>query len=288
MLHIIPISGKDSLATALVQKAHHPNLDYIFFVNAVGKELPPFWDWIETAEAALGAKIEVIESNLAEITQAKGILPSPSVRFCTREAKIKPMEQWLADVDGAIIYYGLRADEESRQGYNDNNRISARYPLREHGLDIWAVWTILESKGLLPPTFLFPEVENAVKEIMGGDFEVTKRLRPWHYAQLFGGRSRQFNCFDCFYMRRYEWAYMLLHWPDYFWRAVEIEETTGAEDYTLIKGYPLRRFQDTYQNVIHRRADSVASTLYKLAQLNVFEEMPEELGLTSCGMFCGK
>lgn len=287
MRHIIPISGKDSLATALVQIAYNKNLPYEFFVNVVGKELPPFWSWLSLASEAIGAPIECIKSDLAAITAHHGILPSATVRFCTRDAKIAPMERWIG-IEPATIYYGLRADEEQRQGYNGNGRIIAKYPLREHKLDIFAVWAILEAKNLLPPAFIFYEVETAVKKRMGVDFEITKRLRPWHYNQLFSGRSRQFNCFDCFYMRRYEWSYMFLHWPEHFWRAVEIEETTGASDYTLIKDYPLRRFADTHEEIVKRRAEAVTRALYKLAQMNIFEEMPEELGMTSCGMFCGK
>lgn len=240
------------------------------------------------AEIELGASVTRISSDLAAITKSEGILPSPQVRFCTREAKIRPMEKWLSERGGAIVYYGLRADEEWRQGYNDNRDISAAYPLREHGIDIWGVWNILDHKGLLPPPFLFPELEQAVREKMGDDILVAQKLRPWHYNQLFSGRSRQFNCFDCFYMRRYEWAYMFLHWPDQFWEAVEIERSIGAEGYTLIKDYPLSRFAETYQEVIERRAEQVARVLYKLAQMNIFEEMPEELSMTSCGMFCGK
>jgi hypothetical protein len=287
MRHLIPISGKDSLTTALVQIAHEPNLPYEFFTNIVGKELPPFWDWLTAVEEALGHKITRIESDLKAIIASKGILPSPMVRYCTREAKIQPMEQYIGD-DSAVVYYGLRADEEFRQGYNKDNHIVPKYPLREHGIDIFGVWTILEAKNLLPPAFVFPEVVEGVKAKMGQDFAITEQLRPWHYNQLFSGRTRQFNCYDCFYMRRYEFAYMYLHWSEYFYRAVEVEETTGAEDYSLIKDYPLRMFTETYEQVIEKRVDSVTRTLYRLAQLNIFEELPEELSLTSCGLFCGK
>lgn len=287
MRHIIPISGKDSLTTALVQMAHEPNLPYEFFVNVVGKELPPFYDWLSAVELELGKPVYKIESDLATITHAQGILPSSKVRFCTRLAKIEPMEKWIG-WDKAIIYYGLRADEESRGGYESNGHIVAKYPLREHGIDLFGVWTILQAKKLLPPAFIFPQIIDGVREKMGIDFAITEMLYPWHYNQLFSGRSRQFNCFDCFYMRRYEWLYMYLHWPDQFWQAVEIEESTGASDFTLIKNHPLRLFVERVDELLEKRIEAVSKTLYKLAQLNIFEELPDELSLTSCGIFCGK
>lgn len=287
MKHIVPISGKDSLCTALVQRAYEPDLPYKFFVNVVRKELPPFYDWLNSVEAEIGQAVVRIESDLAAITQHHGILPSAKVRFCTRDAKIKPMEKWIGD-DSAVIYYGLRADEQSRGGYESNGRIVAKYPLREHGIGLLGVWTILEAKNLLPPAFIFDEVIEGVRAKMGADFSITKMLRPWHYNQLFGGRSRQFNCFDCFYMRRYEWAYMFLHWPEQFWQAVEIEESTGANDFALVKNHPLRLFPIRANELIEKRINTVVSILYKLAQLNVFEELPDELSMTSCGMFCGK
>ena len=40
MRHIIPISGKDSLSTALVQLAKQPEIDYEFMFNPTGQELP--------------------------------------------------------------------------------------------------------------------------------------------------------------------------------------------------------------------------------------------------------
>lgn len=287
MRHIIPISGKDSLATALVQMAHEPERDYEFFTNVVGKELPPFYDWINQVGGELGKKITLVGENLAEIISEKGILPSPRVRFCTREAKIRPMEQWIGQ-DTATIYYGLRADEMAREGYRDNERLQARYPLREHGIDLLGVWTILEYKNLLPPPFLFPEVVEGVKQKMGRDFVITERLKPWHYNMLFSGRTRQFNCYDCFYMRRYEFTYLYLYWPAQFWQAVQMEESTGADGFSIVPGIPLRSFADNPQDYIKRRIAKVAKTLYKLAQTSTFDELPDELGMTSCGMFCGK
>lgn len=287
MRHIIPISGKDSLTTALVQTAYEPDLPYEYFVNVVGRELPPFYDWLVAIEKELGQQIVRVESSLPEIIEGKGILPSPKVRFCTREAKIRPMEAWIGD-DEATVYYGLRADEAERIGYQDGKHITSRYPLRERGVDILGVWTILEAKGLLPPPLLFPEVIEGVREKMGADFSVADSLRPWHYNLLFSGRVRQFNCWDCFYMRRYEFAYLYLHWPEQFKETVKMEESTGADGFSIVPGIPMRSFADRAYQYVDKRISQVTTILYRLFQLRLFEESIDDLNLTSCGMFCGK
>lgn len=287
MRHLIPISGKDSLCAALVQATHNPTIEYEYFVNIVRKELPPFYEWLEKAELELGKKIQRIESNLAEITEKQGILPNPRTRFCTRLAKIKPMENYIGD-GNATIYYGLRADEINRAGYQDNERIIAKYPLREYGINLAAVWAILELKNLLPPQFIFNEVIENVKNKMGSDFAITNILKPWHYNKLFSWRTRPFNCYDCFFMRQYEFVGLSIYYPDEFEIACQIEETTGADDYTLRQGYTLRQLIKRKNEVIEKRSKQIINTLYKVAQMNIFEELPDELELTSCGLFCGK
>ena len=44
-----------------------------------------------------------------------GYLPTPKARWCTKNLKIIPMEQFIGD-DEAISYVGIRADEK-RDGY---------------------------------------------------------------------------------------------------------------------------------------------------------------------------
>jgi len=45
--HIMPISGKDSLATALFQLAYEPDRPYEFMFNPTGAELPEVFTWLE-------------------------------------------------------------------------------------------------------------------------------------------------------------------------------------------------------------------------------------------------
>ena len=50
MRHIIPISGKDSLATAIVQKRISPDIEYEYVFNPTGAELPEVFEWLDKVE----------------------------------------------------------------------------------------------------------------------------------------------------------------------------------------------------------------------------------------------
>ena len=90
--HIIPISGKDSLCTALVQMKDEPDLNYEFLFNPTGSELPEVFDWLKMVETYLGKPINHIGRPLLEIIEANNyFLPSRLARYCTRQSKIEPM-----------------------------------------------------------------------------------------------------------------------------------------------------------------------------------------------------
>ena len=116
MRHVVPISGKDSLATALVLKAHHPEIDAEYFFSDTGAELPETYAWLNKVETHLG-KINRIGKSLEEFIEKYQYLPSRQARFCTNESKIRPMERLFRQEDKVHLYFGLRADESNRIGY---------------------------------------------------------------------------------------------------------------------------------------------------------------------------
>lgn len=126
MRHIIPISGKDSLCTAIVQTAKEPDLSYEYIFNDNGSELPETYEWLNRIEEIAGIKISRIQSNLEDIIKSTKVLPSPKMRFCTSKSKIKPMEKFIGK-DVFTIYIGLRADEPQRIGYESSKAIT-RFP----------------------------------------------------------------------------------------------------------------------------------------------------------------
>jgi len=179
--HIIPISGKDSLATAIVQKEYQPDLEYEYIFNQTGMELPEVYQWLDKASQYLKAPIIQTGKNLFDIIREEGILPAPKQRFCTRLSKIYPMESILTGE--CIVYYGLRYDEQAREGYrtsNKNIQITPSYPLRYLKIGLPSVWTILQQRDLLPPAFIWQEVLEKVQCKMGVYKTIIDTLFPSH------------------------------------------------------------------------------------------------------------
>lgn len=289
--HIIPISGKDSCATAVVQVAHKPDRNYEYILNDVGSELPETYQWLDEVEEALDIEITRIGKSLLDLIEHYDILPAHRTRFCTREGKIEPMEKYIGKDEAAIVYYGLRADEPERTGYQNKgkSKIVAEHPLRKLGMGIKTVWKLLEDRDLLPPSFYWPELHERVERKVGHR-DIQQRLKPWVFRQLFAGRSRT-NCYHCFYQRQYEWIWLSKTHADLFDKAVEIEQETGGEDFTWNQGYGLLELAERSENVIDKRADAVAKMVSRIYQHDLFDKPVVEQTLmdtTNCGMFCGK
>lgn len=280
--HIIPISGKDSLATAIVQKTLQPELSYEYMFNRVGSELPETEQWLDTIENALEIKIERIGESLIDIIEDQGILPSFSARFCTRMAKIHPMKDWL-EKEPAYVYFGLRADEQ-RIGYvpsGAKDPIIPKYPLVDNELGINEVWSIVESHKLLPPAFKWQKVYDAVEERLVKPI-ADYNLPPWFSLTLFAWRSRM-NCFHCFYQRQYEWIGLYEYYPELFLKAKHMEETIGAVGFTWIYGTSLEKLLSRRDEIIEKRINKIVRIINKIDK-----DEADPMAMTSCGLFCGK
>ena len=281
MRHLIPISGKDSLATALIQTTHHPG-NYEFFFNDTKTELPETYTWLDKIEAKTGWRIKRLEQNLEEyIKKYGGFLPSPKARFCTRETKIKPTEKYLKGFKN-IIYYGLRADEK-RTGYVPwgNHEITPSYPLQDFGIDLQGVWAILTAQDLLPPSFFWKRLYNAVAKRID-----CSGLSPVEKHFLFAGRTRA-NCYFCFYQRQYEILWLLETHPNYAERMAAFEG-----DYTWRQDFSIKELMGdrSRQNKIFKaRVDQVVSYISEKRQLSLpFLQVDNAIAETSCGLTCAK
>lgn len=285
MRHVIPISGKDSLATALVQTARTPERDYEFVFNDVGAELPETYAWLDRVEHETGWTIERVGSDLRTVIRQEGMLPSPKVRFCTRKAKIQPMQEWL-ETDKVTLYYGLRADE-NRTGYVPVDGQTVRYPLQELGIDLNGVYRILDAQDLRPPTFWWETMWHLVCSKIGTGW--TDPFADWQLHTLFAWRTRA-NCHWCFYQRQYEYVGLFEHHPNLFWDAVRMERNTGGAGYTWRK-YPLTRVlnADWREEVRERRAREIIKHIRRARQHDLFGETGDnDIASTSCGLLCGK
>jgi hypothetical protein len=209
--HVCGISGgKDSAALAIYLKDVRKLDNVEYFFSDTGKELPEVYDFLDKLEAYLGREIVRIGSNKPFEHYLKlygGFLPSPQQRWCTREMKIKPFEQWVGD-DPVITYVGIRADE-ARDGYiSTKPNIRAVFPFKEDGL-----------------------VEADIRRILDGTVGM-----PAYY----GWRSRS-GCYFCFFQRRHEWLGLKRVHPELFESAKQFEKVdeAGRPTYTWVKGVSL-------------------------------------------------
>jgi hypothetical protein len=257
--HILSLSGgKDSTALAVYLRDRIPELEYVFCDT--GAELPETYEYLERLQAYLGRPIVYLRADektlFDRIRERGGFLPSPRVRWCTRELKIQPFERYVGS-DYAYVYIALRSDETSRKGYIPRRpNIVPRYPFVEAGITHADVIRILETSGLgLPSSY------------------------RW--------RSRS-GCFCCFFQQRIEWIGLLANHPELYWSAAALEkvdETTG-ERFTWIPGTSLAELArpETIEQV--RRQHEERTTLIE-SKRAAFARRPtcDEDGAVGCA-FC--
>lgn len=294
MRHIIPISGKDSLATAIVQRTLEPDLSYEFIYNDTRMELPETYDWLNLVEKTLDIKIARIGKSLESIIYEQGILPSAQQRYCTRLSKIYPMNDWIGK-EPATIYIGLRFDEE-RAGLVPLKNQIVRYPLKENHMKISNVYDVCKSKGLMPPKFFWERLLNRVVEILQCTPEAIRKevSQEMVFDRMFAWRSRP-NCFMCFYQRRYEWIGLMEFHPLLFNHAKQIEERFAGDRrenaFYWIQDLPLSELEKRANYYFSKRAMDCASIISKKFQGDFFNHLiidEMELAQKSCGLFCGK
>ncbi|MFG1802439.1 phosphoadenosine phosphosulfate reductase family protein [Micromonospora carbonacea] len=214
--HVLGISGgKDSSALAVYMRGKVPDMEY-FFCDT-GAELPETYDYLNRLEAALGKPIARLNASRDFdhwLQVYQGTLPSASMRWCTKNLKIKPLEDWLGN-DQAISYVAIRADE-NRLGYvSTKPNIKAVFPFREEGIDRDGVNAILDESGIGLPAYY-----------------------EW--------RTRS-GCYFCFFQRKHEWVGLADRHPDLFERAIEYEDKVKyastamqGRQYTWSQGESLR------------------------------------------------
>lgn len=149
--HIVGLSGgKDSVAMALRLAEVEPR-EYKYICTPTGNEPDEMIVHWERLEQILNCKIIRVNSlTLESVMQRENILPSHKMRWCTRRLKIEPTIAYVAANSPAIMYVGLRADEEDREGiYSD--KVKSDYPLRRWGWGIDDVLDYLHKKKITIP-----------------------------------------------------------------------------------------------------------------------------------------
>ena len=192
--HICGISGgKDSSALAIYLRDKVPEMEY-FFCDT-GAELPETYEYLTRLEVLLGKSIVRLNAQRGFdhwFEVFRGTLPSPQMRWCTKNMKIKPIEEWIGNAP-ALSYVAIRVDESNRKGHiSTKPNIQTRFPFIEDEIDHDGVMRILVNAGIGLPTYY-----------------------EW--------RTRS-GCYFCFYQRKTEWIGLADRHPDLFERAVAIEQ----------------------------------------------------------------
>jgi hypothetical protein len=154
--HIVPVSGgHDSTCLAFLLQEREPR-PYTYVCTPTGDELPEMfahWRWMGEA---LGSRIIPVMQGMSLLnwSRHKKAIPNRTMRHCTPGLKIIPFTEWLAANAGEgpiMLYVGLRADEEAREGalYPSLPNVRQRFPLREWGMDDAAVLGWLEQRDIL-------------------------------------------------------------------------------------------------------------------------------------------
>ncbi len=199
--HVLGLSGgRDSAALALFMRENHPELDIEYFFTDTGKELPEVYEFLGRLEGRLGKPIQRLNPDRDFdfwLKQYKHFLPSPKTRWCTRQLKIRPFEEWirphLEKGGNAVSYVAIRADEDYREGYSSTHpNLSVRLPFRESGIDKAGVLELLDASGVGLPEYY-----------------------RW--------RSRS-GCTFCFYQQKIEWVRLMEEHPDAFEEAKTYEK----------------------------------------------------------------
>ena len=232
--HILGLSGgKDSTALAILLHQEVPQMEYFFCDTH--RELPETYDYLERIKARLGIKIEYLSAKRGFehwLDIYGGVLPSPQMRWCTKQMKIHPLEKFIGD-DDAISYVGIRADEQ-RDGYiSTKPGIQVRYPFKERGLVKADILSLLEESGIGLPSYY-----------------------EW--------RSRS-GCYFCFFQRKYEWVMLHHHHPDLFAKAVDYEQRhKDGRTYTWTQDETLLELLDRRDEILADHAKAMARAQQKV------------------------
>lgn len=148
--HIVGLSGgKDSTAMALRLAEIEPR-EYTYICTPTGNEPAEMVAHWERLECVLGKPIVRLSAGtLEDLIDEQNALPSHRMRWCTRRLKIEPTIAYLKAHAPAVLYVGLRSDEEERQGiYGD---VVSDFPFRRWGWTEQDVWDYLHHRGVTIP-----------------------------------------------------------------------------------------------------------------------------------------
>lgn len=234
--HLLGLSGgRDSAALAVYIRQTRPELDIEYFFTDTGEELPEVQEFLGRLEGFLGKPILRLNPRRDFefwLKEYNNFLPSPQTRWCTRQLKLAPFEEWtrpmLSNGEKVFSYVAIRSDEDYREGYSSKHEnLKVILPFRTDGIDKAGVIEILESSGVGLP-----------------------RYYEW--------RSRS-GCTFCFFQQKIEWVRLRERHPDAFEEAKALEKTAldQGSPFTWSKGEPLSELEKPERvNVIRKEYEA--------------------------------
>ena len=200
--HVLGLSGgRDSAALAVYMRQYHPEIEVEYFFTDTGKELPEVYEFLGRLEGVLGKPVQRLNPDRDFdfwLKQYNTFLPSAQTRWCTRQLKLRPFEQWVKPMleNGQTVYsyVAIRSDEEYREGYaSKHDKLIVKLPFKDAGVDKPGVMEILEGSGLGLPKYY-----------------------EW--------RTRS-GCTFCFFQQKIEWVRLKDRHPNAFEEAKTYEKT---------------------------------------------------------------
>ncbi|MCY4184631.1 MAG: phosphoadenosine phosphosulfate reductase family protein [Rhodobacteraceae bacterium] len=224
--HVLGLSGgRDSAALAVYLRQHYPELDLEYFFTDTGKELPEVYEYLGRLEGFLGRNIKYLNPDRDFdfwLKQYNDFLPSPQTRWCTRQLKLRPFENWvrpnLNDGQKVYSYVAIRSDEPYREGYSSKHaNLRIKLPFKEAGVDKAGVIEILEGAGLGLPDY-------------------------------YSWRTRS-GCTFCFYQQKIEWVRLKEKHPEAFEEAKAYEKTAveNGSPFTWSQGESLADIEQPHR-----------------------------------------
>ena len=222
--HVLGLSGgRDSAALAVFMRQHYPDIDVEYFFTDTGKELPEVYEYLGRLEGFLGKPILRLNPNRDFdfwLKQYNNYLPSPQSRWCTRQLKLRPFEQWVRPMleQGFKVfsYVAIRGDEQYREGYSSKHEnLIVRLPFKDENIDKMGVLEILEAAGLGLP-------------------------------QYYEWRTRS-GCTFCFFQQKIEWVRLKEQHPEAFEEAKAYEKSAVEQGspFTWSQGESLQELEKT-------------------------------------------
>lgn len=247
--HVLGLSGgRDSAALAVYMRQHYPELQIEYFFTDTGKELPEVYEYLGRLEGFLGQPIKHLNPDRPFdfwLMQYNDFLPSPQTRWCTRQLKLRPFEQWIKPVlaDTTVYsYVAIRSDEQYREGYaSKHQNLVVKLPFKEQGIDKAGVLDLLEGAGLGLPKY-------------------------------YAWRTRS-GCTFCFFQQKIEWVRLKEEHPEAFEeaKAYEKDAVEHGSPFTWSQGESLEDLeqperieqikQDHQQRLSRRNSKSLPNPL---------------------------